>query len=543
MSADAPVVPMAGLGASVVSATRRCVLWLGGEPAADLHAAIGGRGWRLRPVTPDALTADGLLREARALVVEASDAAVEAGDSRAFAAFVVPLVDQALFSGVPVIMVPADGDASITLDPERVKRFCDVVAPATGGDLRVTYCMREWGRVAAWIAEREPGPVASSMLQLDGDLPTDQEAEATALLRRAFHDAERVTLTRLAGGKSGAAVWSATPHPIAGADAQHRASPFLVKYAVLAKTRHELSRYAQYADERVSFRLRPPLHRARCVEGKDNGLLVFDFIERAVPFRAALTTYAPAQLIGSLFGHTLDGCLRYSHEVTEPLAPAFERIKVLNWSEDLTSAVTAACTRHSDLPDAAALRAVVESLRPIRHRVATAHGDLHTGNLLVAAGSSDVLLIDFGSIEFGMPVVTDAACLEVSITFAPEEARAELTGRTAPTADAAWLRLAYQYPLEPFAVPQRYGRGAWVADAVRAIRGVVRQHEPSTATFAVAVASYLIRYASYADNGVLEDRALAYEIASRLVLAVRTELDATAASSPGGAAESSTAAG
>lgn len=543
MSADGQAARMAGLGAAVVSATRRCVLWLGGEPPADLHAAIGGRDWRLRPVTRDTLTADGSLRAARALVVEVSGAVIEAGDSRAFVISVAPLVEAALYNGVPVAIVPADGDASITPDPERVKRFCDVVGPATGGDHRVTYCMREWGRVAGWIAQHDPGPAASCVLQLDGDLPTDQEAEAATLLRRAFHDAERVTLTRLVGGKSGAAVWSATPHPVAGADAQHRASPFLVKYATLRKTRLELSRYAQYADERVSFRLRPPLHRSRCVEGRDNALLVFDFIERAVPFSAALTTFAPGQLVGSLFGHTLDGCLRYAHEVTEPLALAFARIKVLNWSEALADAAAVACARHGDLPDVAALRAAVESLRPVRHRVATAHGDLHTGNLLVASGSSDVLLIDFGSIEFGMPVVTDAACLEVSITFAPEEARAELAGCSAPSADVDWLRSAYQFPLEPFAVPQRYGRGAWVADAVRAIRGVVRQHEPSTATFAVAVASYLIRYASYADNGALDDRALAYEMAARLVLAVRAELDAAAAAiSPGIAPERSTAA-
>lgn len=242
MSATGQVARMPVPGASDASTTRRSVHWLGGEPAADLHAVIGGRGWRLSSVTPDALTMGGSLREARALIVEVSDVVVEAGDPGAFAASVGPLIDAALSNGVPVAIVPTDGDVSITPDPERVKRFCDVVAPATGGDPRVTYCMREWGRVAAWIARHEPGPVASGALQLDGDLPLDQEAEATTLLRRAFHDAERVTLTRLAGGKSGAAVWSAMPHPVAGADAHHRASPFLVKYGALRKTRLELSR-------------------------------------------------------------------------------------------------------------------------------------------------------------------------------------------------------------------------------------------------------------------------------------------------------------
>jgi hypothetical protein len=498
---------------------RQCVLWLGGEPPADLVAAVAGRGWGLRPVSAEELSDGAPLRTARGLVIEVSDAVIDADNADTFAARATSHIDAALTSGVPVTFVPAEcGDR---LSAARVQRFCYVVEPLTQpSDTRVTFRMREWGSIAGWIEAHPPGPAASYALHLDGDLPTEHEPEAEHLLRRAFHDAERVTLTRIAGGKSGAAVWSATPH---ASDAQHRASPFLVKFNTLAKTRVEQSRYAQYADERVSFRLRPPIHRARCVHGRTHGLLVFDFIERAVPFRAALTTYAPGQLVGSLFGHTLAGCLRNGRDVMQRLEPAFTRIKVLNWSEALDEVAAVVCASDAALPDAAEVREIIESLPPMAHRVAIAHGDLHTGNLLVAAGSSDVLLIDFGSIEFGMPVATDPACLEVSLTFAPEEARNELGGRTAPAADADWLREAYRYPLEPFAVPDRYGRESWVADAVRAIRGVVRQLEPTTAAFAVATASYLFRYASYPDNGSAADRALAYELAAKLIIAVQAE--------------------
>jgi hypothetical protein len=113
--------------------------------------------------------------------------------------------------------------------------------------------------------------------------------------------------------------------------------------------------------------------------------------------------------------------------------------------------------------------------------------------------------------------VTDPACLEVSITFAPVEAQDEHSGRGTPATDAEWLRAAYRYPLEPFAVPPKFGREAWVADAVRAVRGAARQLESSAVAYAIAVASYLIRYASYEDSGTLIDRALAYELAANLI--------------------------
>lgn len=534
MSEDIPPNPSAPTGAardvvtpdrsriSAVPVDRRCVLWLGGEPHADVLAAVAGRRWHLRPVSTEELAGGAPFSTACGLVIEVSDAVIDADDPDILAAAVSPVIGAALTNGVPVAFVPAESDAP--LSAERVRRFCHVVEPLTQtSDTRVTRRTREWASIAAWIEANPPGPVASAVLQLDGDVPTEHEPEAEWLLRRTFHDAERVTLTRIAGGKSGAAVWSATPH---ASDAQHRASPFLVKYNSLAKTRVEQSQYAQYANERVSFRLRPPIHRTRCVEGRADGLLVFDFIERAVPFRAALTTYAPGQLVGSLFGHTLAGCLRTARDLTAQLEPAFRRIKVLNWSEALNEVATLACTSDVTLPDAAEFRAIIESLPPMVHRVAIAHGDLHTGNLFVAAGSSDVLLVDFGSIGYDMPVVTDPACLEVSLTFAPKEIRSELGGRTAPAADADWLREAYRYPLEPFAVPDRYGRESWVADAVRAIRGVVRQLEPATAPFAVATASYMIRYASYPDNGSVADRALAYELAAKLVLAAKVEAGA-----------------
>ena len=499
------------------SRTRDVVLWCGGEIPEHLELPILGRGWRIERVTPAQACADVTLAAARALIVELPDAV---DDVTPFAS---PLIEAALGCGIPVVLtMESQDDHEAAPDPDLVHRFVERAKRLTvPGDARLVYRLPEWGKIAQWIEQHLPGPPPALALRLKGDLPTAEEPEAEMLLRRAFHDADEVTLTRLTGGKSGAAVWSAVPRQV---DGPHRASPFLVKYNSLRKNGLERSRYCTYADESVSFRLRPPLHASRCVEAREHGLLVFDFIDCAVPFRAALQVYPAAQLIGSLFGHTLFGCLRTSRSVTASLVEPFTRVRAFHWSPDLDEAAAHAFSYNATIPSPEQLRFRLASLPPVLHRVATAHSDLHTGNLLVAAGSSDVLLIDFGSIESSMPVVTDAACLEVSITFPTPDAAVEMGGLPAPAQDADWLRAAYAYPLRAFGVRERYGRDAWVADAVKAIRGASHQEEPASTPYPVAVSAYLIRYASYADNGTLADRALAYELAAGLLVKVSEEL-------------------
>lgn len=505
---------------SVPNPARRTVLWHGGPLPEGLVHAVLGQGWQSQHVSSAEVLAKTCLQDARGLVIEVSEGgsvkppARDQTDVQAATAALVPLIELALTYGVPVAVVMGPDHGALDDLSLRVQRFVELTTPLLReGEPRVTYTLRQWDRLIMWLDQWAPGPPASPHLRLEGDMPTTMEYEAEVLLRRAFYDAEIVTLERIAGGKSGAAVWSAVTHTVSGA---YRASPFLVKYNALTKTRTERSRYEQYANDLVSFRLRPPLHPTRSVEGLMHGLLVFDFIDRAIAFGTALTTYAPGQLIGSLFGHTLEGCLRHAREVVAPLPRAFSRIKALHWSAACEDAATLAQVGAPSLPAMLELRAQVDSMTAVPHRIATAHGDLHTGNLLVAAGSSDVLLIDYGSID-SMPVVTDPACLEVSITFAPADMRESLGLRMSPFHDAAWLRRAYQYPLEAFAVPPKFGRHAWVAEAVRAIRGATRQLESNPVAYAVAVASYLIRYASYTDNGALEDRALAYELAATLM--------------------------
>jgi hypothetical protein len=90
--------------------------------------------------------------------------------------------------------------------------------------------------------------------------------------------------------------------------------------------------------------------------------------------------------------------------------------------------------------------------------------------------------------------------------------------------DADWLRTAYAYPLDPGEVdvgPRLLGAAGRervaLCDALRTIRSAARERDNSRPAYAVAVASYLLRYAAFDDHADADERALAYEIACTLV--------------------------
>jgi hypothetical protein len=151
---------------------------------------------------------------------------------------------------------------------------------------------------------------------------------------------------------------------------------------------------------------------------------------------------------------------------------------------------------------------------------ATVHGDAHAGNLFVPANSSDVLMIDYGSVLENAPAVADPACLEVSLIFPPTDSRSI----SLPRPSEEWRRAAFRYPLDSSAVPPMSGPDDWLPQAVRAIRGQARAIDPSPTSYAIAVVSYLVRFASFDDNASTGERAFAYELACGLVDAVTRDV-------------------
>jgi hypothetical protein len=271
--------------------------------------------------------------------------------------------------------------------------------------------------------------------------------------------------------------------------------------------RFEQSNYSVVRNA-VESRLYAPLHAERSVEGDKLGLVVYDVVDRALPFRAAVPS-APAALIGSLFGQTLKG-FHTSETRLGPIEVEAARLKLLNWSDSLWDAAAFARAINDEVIQVDALARRFSAIRPMQFSAATVHGDLHAGNLFVAAGTCDVSIIDYGSILQDTLAAADAACLEVSLTFPLNEGLSTVARFQLPR---DWLTAAYRYPLDPSAVQTLVGPDSWITDALRAIRSQVRLTEPRPAPYALAVASYLIRNASFANYAAVEERAMAYEIA------------------------------
>ena len=138
------------------------------------------------------------------------------------------------------------------------------------------------------------------------------------------------------------------------------------------------------------------------------------------------------------------------------------------------------------------------------------------------------MIIDCSSTADRVPVVADAACLEVSLVFPFDGEDSWL--KDGAEAAREWLRAAYQAPLNAAGVPPSgVGEAGRLADAVRAIRMAAWQYETNPIVYAFAVGSYLIRYASYADNGTLDRRAVAYALACRLFAGIAEHCEPRAA--------------
>jgi hypothetical protein len=483
---------------------RSIVLWIGGEIPRGVRADLEQR-FDLKPITTDALVDSA--SSACGLVIEVADSTPNIIDGYGAA------ISAALDYGLWIALIPAPetnisnyySSAAVAANDTRL---CDRI----NREFHIFYDHRV--KLTEFLYDAPRAPPANPALRLEGDVP-ENEALRT-LLRRGFSDARSITLESLQGGKSGAQVWLLT---YGQEDRARRPLPMLVKVASREKMHREFSN-AQLAADFIPFRMLPPLHKERCVEGAEFGLLVYGFLEKTIPFDDALVTHDTGTLISSLFGRTLNGCICHSSTAKEGLVEHFRRLKAFRSSDALRAAAERARGVDSTTIDVDDLEAHLVALPAQEYRVGYAHGDLHTGNLFVASASSEVLVIDFGTFSGPAPIVTDYACLEVSIAFPPPR-DSEVPRTSLSRSD---LRSMYSVPLvvpdRPTVSPRRSSQH----EAIRAIRQAVFQVEPNRAVYEVALAAYLIRFASYPDSGNIDDRALAYELATALIRGAKDKL-------------------
>lgn len=492
---------------------RRDVICVGGEPPRTLVGACEARGLRLEVVLPTEVHRAAFCARAVLIEVRPEDQGFRVWSRRVVADALVHglAVGLVLYDLAPKPPVLSDLSQLLYIEAKELQRDFP----------RVNALYSDWERVAQWAAAHEPGPGQNYNLRINGPLPEDPES--LILLQRVFYRFSSVTLSTLNGGKSGASVWRVTP---GDGDRVHRPLPFVVKLHTLEKIRLERSNCLQVRDA-VPQRLHAGFYEGMFIEGYRLGVVVYDLVDRAEPLRDVLTVSNTERLITSLFEHTLAGFYGRARPATRPLMAEFDesKLKILRWSGDLEAAGAHACEKLPALTQVPELRHRLSSLPPVTFQEATVHGDLHVGNLFVPADSSDVVLIDYGSVRQDAPLVVDAACLEVSLSFPIGGTDAESPrGLSSALPDEAWLRATYRYPLSPTNVKPSSGNERRLAKALRAIRQMVHRRESDSIPYAIGVASCLLRYASYGDNGTLDSRALAYELACGLVEAVEREV-------------------
>ena len=493
---------------------RRDVLWIGDEPPAGLRRDCETNGFTLVPVPPDVRDLCRAAPSACAAVLElgAAAAATVDADIRNWAR---PLIAAARRHGLLVVVTHA-----LTMAPQA---YYEAAANLNDPNLiqsRIVAPYRDWLEIVRRCDAHDPGPGENAALRVEGELPADDELRL--LLCRAFHDVDIVHVECVTGGKSGAAVLVVS---VAGEHARNRPLPYLVKANGIAKIREEHQKIADYARRLIPRRYRPDVHV--CVHGENLALLVQDFEDGAQLLGDLVQRGTNAGVyIPAIFSTALRNFHRSGALVDGSLSRPFRDLKALRWeSAALADAAAVARGRNGDVPEVAGLRAAIEGLPMARYRDGLVHGDLHVGNVFACQATHEIIVIDFGNVMKG-PVVADAACLEVSLAFRPRDLAAEAERRRQPPRplDGDWLRTVYAYPLDPGQVdggPRLMGAAgrdrAALADALRAIRSAARERDDSRPAYAVAVASYLVRYASFDDHAELEERALAYEIACSLV--------------------------
>ena len=368
-------------------------------------------------------------------------------------------------------------------------------------------------QVAENTARCPPQRLANHTLKIEGP-PSDPLCEL--LLQRAFNDCEKIILEPLPGGRCAKAF--AVRATFSDSLAGPMPLPFFAKFGDEQKISRELKKYREYVDHFVPFNLRPHVDHDRCLLTPTRGLLVGTFVSRSSSLRVALARGDGSQPIHALFEETLAGWSLQAHEESNKglsKGNFFAELRNLFRPDRIAQErIQRAMEMGASLTPPEFITAL-QALPELAFRQAPVHGDLHAENVRVRG--IDSIVIDFESVRHG-PIVTDKACLEVSILFT---AANDSNDGWRPLIDTLYrdehLQRAPPPPLEP-------SKREWVWSAVRQIRLLAASCEETCGEeYQRALIYSLLRRAGFQDNIPIEEERgdYAYVIAERLLKSIQ----------------------
>jgi Phosphotransferase enzyme family len=269
----------------------------------------------------------------------------------------------------------------------------------------------------AEFTRRDPGPPGG-----DVKIFSDRGIKANVrhLLKRSFHDCDRIYLESLSGGRAALNVFSVHAwlrKSIVGP----RPLPFFFKVDGQKEIEQERTNYREYADFFIPFHLRPNVVPERCVEGDDVSSIVGNFVDESRLLREVLRTRQSPGVIFSLFENTLKGFRAQpsidSFNVVDSNLADFvkDRAKASEVAPDVITLARELGMKTSPVEIEAML---VEKTNGVKRPFRAYHGDLHPGNVM--ARGRDAIVIDFSAVKRG-PITADPATLEVGLVFGTDQ--------------------------------------------------------------------------------------------------------------------------
>lgn len=348
--------------------------------------------------------------------------------------------------------------------------------------------INEVGHMAEFC-RRDPGPPV-------GDVKIFSERgikpNVRHMLRRSFHDCDRIYLESLSGGRAALNVFSVhawLQKSIVGP----RPLPFFFKVAGHTKIEQERANYRDYADFFIPFHLRPNVVPERSVEGDDLSSIVGNFVDESRPLREVLRTRQSPGIIFALFENTLKGFRAQpsvdSFDVIDSNLAEFVKDRA-RASEVATDVITLARDLGMKTSPVEIEANVVEKTNGVKRPFRPSHGDLHPGNVM--ARGRDAIVIDFSLIKRG-PITADPAMLEVGLVFGTDQQeKLKDFEEWQKFVDEIYSGVTIHKPPLPEPNP---GPFSWLRRAVREIRHVLLGSDCEQCETAAVLTTFLLRFA------------------------------------------------
>ncbi|WP_156941657.1 phosphotransferase [Mesorhizobium sp. WSM2561] len=514
---------------------RKRVAFVRSGPPADVKAALESWGYDCFMLSEATLQSPGVIEGTEAVVIQQNPdkPSTLSRDLETFA----PVLDydcrvyvfaagdgksqDSLFGLINRLELPTFG-----LSPEALAQLSgDWYDPSLlvfGPAVHILY-EQDRGRLPELIARNPAGRAPNRGLVFGG---ADLNAERTKLLQRAFADCSSITLFQKTDGLSGVDAYEAfaqfAENTVGGPALYH----CFVKVGPRTKVTREFQNYQNTALENIPFHLGPRLRVERCVLGRSAGLITSDFVVGGETLRDGVRDGRGVHAIGHLFNQTLIAWRRAAKVEDDWPLSAFllghlaQRSQIPAHRKPFIESCGAT---HSfeDLK-----RGLVRGIGKEPVLVGVIHGDLHATNVLVRM--NDAIIIDLERVEFGKPLLFDAASLEAGLFIDGFILDKRTVQEILKSVSTLYTTKAFRHDDLHCSASDK---SAWFFDSVRQVRMQARQMEARPLQYARILAAVYLKKACNPENldfaGVLDGtvgrekvRAAAFAIAETIIAAL-----------------------